>query len=139
MLNATTPNESGWHVKAHFMHKHQEDAAQEAVASSVISSAEWTPRYVMSIGGKTGIASLTQQGLEISPNRPSSRDCGPAAPGRRRQRRVRRLAKPADSPHRPRRLADALRVWTAARRPHQKESCHFGTGRHMRLQISVTK
>lgn len=53
-------------VKAFFMHEHEEAAAHDAVDSSVISSAEWTPGYVMGICSADGIASLAKQGLVVT-------------------------------------------------------------------------
>ena len=55
-----------YRVKAFFMHEHEESAAHDAVNSSVISSAEWTPGYVMGVLSADDIESLTKQGLIVT-------------------------------------------------------------------------
>src|SRR5688500_16982841 len=55
-----------YRIKAYFMHEHEEDAAKDAVAESVIRDAEWTPGYVMGLVDESAIKSLSKKGLVVS-------------------------------------------------------------------------
>ena len=50
-----------YHIKAYFMHEHEQDAAKEAVTASVIKNAEWTAGYVMGVVDKAAIKSLSKE------------------------------------------------------------------------------
>ena len=55
-----------YRVKAYFMHEHERDAAKEAVDTSLIADAEWTPSYVMGVVDEHEIESLSKKGLVVS-------------------------------------------------------------------------
>jgi subtilisin family serine protease len=48
------------------MHEHEEAAAKQAAAESVIESAEWTPGYVMGVVDESAIAGLKKKGLVVT-------------------------------------------------------------------------
>lgn len=55
-----------YRIKAYYMHESEEQAAQEAVASTAITEPVWTDGYVMGVVDESAIESLSLKGLVVS-------------------------------------------------------------------------